>query len=441
MTVEPITDNWVKDYLARVLSELKGRLALERKEMTFSRMLREVPTWLPRLRFWRVGGPRLSRAFEACPWAPALILKIFGPDKAQLVTDCFELIWELGQQRGSSVYVDEDVLEPFMHFEWLLHQEDLKEKRYRDHFFHEIKTAVLCHFILHEWHLQNGDKVVAHLADHLIKSPQAVRGLRGGKIDPGNFASQTLCVAALCHDHGYPFAFYQRVGQGLADMYGKAWDKKYFPGLLQPFGPDPEEAAVAMARTLVQGMEVSDAQADVVADTCRYFVTQGAFEGMHGVPGALLLVEDRLPKLWVKLNPAERLSLQFAAWAVLNHDNPLATLDFEEDPLLYLLHMADELQDWGRILCAWDVYRPDASGELRRLVEIDKLEMAYDLEALTQLNATFHVDVEGLELAKKVLPEGVFNPDRFRERKNTLVDELTAQRGRFPLLRWNLAGT
>lgn len=243
----------------------------------------------------------------------------------------------------------------------------------RDHVVHQSQVAYVALGLLRDLKIQGTplfstclDRVYRLLDDGYLRKALTRMGIKEEdpylqspfreRLWPSVFR-ETLCLAALFHDIGYPWQYANRIESKLA------YDGRH------PITPTPAATLSAYADRLVllpfENYNTTSVPQPSSWPAEKQSLIKYCLEESHGLPGALffLYLNDCL-RLYPSesSHPVRRLCVEWAAMAILMHDMKdvywgkngerprihQLRLRFDVDPLSTVLTLADIIQDFER---------------------------------------------------------------------------------------------
>ncbi len=305
-----------------------------------------------------------------------------------------------------------DYLWQMLSIEWLA-QVDLERTWHRDHLLHPARVAMIG-----DWFLDDPG-VLRATASRLrtVWGPYArTFGVRS--MDWKRIARLAWLCAGLYHDHCFPVELSGKVHDRVCGCFGLG-------------GMEPSLRKVKRHLRKLAGLRFANV---IAGDDLRK-----ACEHLHAPLGALSLLLDN--GFGRGLDPLWDLVLEIAAVAVFRHhaDRPIS---FDDEPITFLLFLADGMQEWGR---ASSYYFADrfARGsaspkELRRAWESGTIAIGTVIPCrfIKALSYTGGILFRFHLATRSDLALVDFDLERMRDGLNELQGKLRPGR-RFPLMRFD----
>lgn len=253
-----------------------------------------------------------------------------------------------------------------------------KEKRYRDHFLHQVRIAVLGNFLL-DVYLDKKTKLIDYINSILQNhEPSCIFT----DFKSGNHKSTikncrlSWWVTALMHDYTYPLYF---IFEPL--LFNKKNREKmlkaYIADFLDPF-INNHNLTIKKFRKRFEKKLSKFLEAVKVEKTIKRHILKHIESNIsHNITGAF--------NLWqIQKNQKEKnknLCIELACQSILLHhsftENESAeskSIRFFRYPLAFLLILLDEIQDWGRPVILVDNQKDPT--ETKKNIDLDKIEIS-----------------------------------------------------------------
>lgn len=244
----------------------------------------------------------------------------------------------------------------FIRCEWLAQLDLSKKPRYRDHILHPAKVMVLGYWFLHKFNppfikniieiLKKDNSLTAYLKKCSVKFKNDT--------DWENFVDYIWYITSLFHDICYPIEFLAEIVDKIKNYY--KLDKNFYKAY---FDDDFYKNLLNKLKDTYFINKISEDKIKNIKD----------IKQSHSCIGTIYLLSLISKK---EIHSGFSAAIQLATKAILCHhaeDN----CNFNEDPLTFLLSLADSLQEWGRDF----VYVP---GYKKTKMTIEKLVECLEME-------------------------------------------------------------
>jgi hypothetical protein len=222
----------------------------------------------------------------------------------------------------------------------------------RGHFVHQFEVFIF------------GWMLIKLLAEKRINS------LQTGSEDDEKTLFDTWLLTSSAHDFGYPFEMAKEVTKKISTLYEKLFMNKLaesYNNLLSGYSLTEENnllnvtleevkdsPTISLANFVLEGIQLS-VNEDRVADGINILKSLSK-ENNHSYVSALLFCRTHLTQLSKTSSYHDTSSLQTKKIAgaialhALKESHYLEAIDFDRNPLAYLLFIIDNIQDWNRTL-------------------------------------------------------------------------------------------
>ncbi len=243
---------------------------------------------------------------------------------------------------------------------------------YRDHLYHVIDVFLLGDFLLRcrlgEERVLLGEVLADKLAAATARPTSRTRR-RSRTPQPHPDLWRNWCVAALCHDLGYPLLAHD-------EMIAKAGGA--------PLGPSLQGFVKGLREALGGQRELLEKR---LGEIFAEGVPPGpSASGDHGAMSALIVHDNLREAQWAQDDGPLLSQLRPATVAIFLHGLVQRAIPVEDAPLAYFLAFCDEVQDWGRARSrlgrlardiTWAVADP-RNWQLRAEPVLSRLELVVD---------------------------------------------------------------
>jgi cellulose biosynthesis protein BcsQ len=242
----------------------------------------------------------------------------------------------------------EPALDILLQYEWLAHAQ-LKPvyggelpKLYRDHVLHPASVCAIGW-----WMLGDGGPPPLQLDTVASLLEEQHSGKLSTGVDWSDVTKRAWVLASLSHDLFYPVEFLRRLSRRGEELNPRLWTQHVRRKVIQEL---LNSASIGVFREATSHHALCNA------------VRAGTHS--HAAAGALNLLEA--DSGYVDAPPRRQLIHELAAVAILlHHSKKTHQLDYEKQPLAFLLALADECHEFGREMVVWE---PDADGRRARFI-------------------------------------------------------------------------
>jgi two-component system sensor histidine kinase/response regulator len=307
------------------------------------------------------------------------------------------------------------------------------DKRYRDHFLHQLRIAVLGDFFL------NAEIIIK---DKCCKIVEKIVELLKKRKSPREFQfsfdersiRNTWWVTALMHDCSY--ALYSIFSPHLFEKESLEKLKNIFDvGLYEKYKNNHEEAEKKLIEDIknklpemIKEVELKSFE-DVILNAAKT-------KKMHSIYGAY--------NFWKKYPHMrdKKFCFELAVQSILLHhefcdsEKEEPSITFEEYPLAFLLILMDEIQEWGRPLII-NVKEKDRDPiSISKIIELDEVSVKGIIEnpkgfILDEKGLNFFFNYKKKSAAYAKTQTGLDSPKKFNSKKKNL-SRLLRHNGIFP---------
>ncbi len=205
---------------------------------------------------------------------------------------------------------------------------------YRDHLYHVIDVFLLGDFLLRarlgEERVLMGEVLEDQLARAASRTVQPSRQQPAGDpVRPDLW--KNWCVAALCHDLGYPLLIHRAALERSERAPIGETLRAFVDGLHDALHGHLEEVQSRLAQVFTEGVPPGPPPRDD-----------------HGAISAIIVHDHLRQADWARGDGPLLRELRPAAVAIFLHGLVQRAIPVEDAPLAYFLAFCDEVQDWGR---------------------------------------------------------------------------------------------
>lgn len=274
-------------------------------------------------------------------------------------SDCETTYWYLLDRINNNFeWASEDLtkyLQNSINFEYFLYNFsnpivdflDEKQYPYRDHFLHAAYVGAFGKLLMRKWcpnsEIQLGDEIY-----NLLQTQDATykfsreNAIPIDSIDWTRVIDDAWWLASIFHDIGWPYVYFHNILENTINYYPNLFNiKRSFP--LASFDFNYDEII-----SILHSIDIGEISKDKLNK-----MVSGDWHGLVAALELILLKNCRMDSRY-KRSTKERkaeisLSCKLASEASANHDT-LNVLEFNENPLSFLLRICDSLHDWGRVI-------------------------------------------------------------------------------------------
>ncbi|MDQ1354611.1 MAG: hypothetical protein QG657_4920, partial [Acidobacteriota bacterium] len=245
-------------------------------------------------------------------------------------------------------------------------------KRYRDHFLHQLRIAVLGDFLL-DTYLDENTKLIDYINAILRDGPDTFPDFIGN--DPEREIKKcriTWWITALMHDYAYPLhLIFDPIlfDPGCVEKMKKGFIEDFFNPFLDSHKSTKEEFVRSFKEKLTEFLEAVKIDEKYRANIFEHLNVDIS----HNITSAFNLWQ--LQKNQKEKN--ENFCIGLACQSILLHhpfgESRGKSISFNKYPLAFLLTLLDEIQDWGRPTLITDDQKDPTA--IKKAIDLNKIEI------------------------------------------------------------------